>query len=318
MQKTCNRDSYALSPRKSTVPNLELFFGLQSKTNQKINTLKSSILKIENVRHDYALQDHDQPKVLYIKTHWKLALCILLAPMLHACNLLFCLLKAIKMIAIPCIMIIAVFHSLCLSAQTPRKDSGVNGLHKIIPLKVGDTVPDELWDVTIQVINPSTQNKTSTLADYKGQKLLVLDFWNTWCKSCIKLFPKIDSLNVEFQGKLKIVPVSNDPSQKVLPWMQKLGIILKSTNVLGDNDITGIGAYFPRKILPHVVIIADNKVRAITYPEYINSKNLNDMMNGRDVLIKMKYDDLNFNPRFPLFINDLNTPENNFISRSLL
>jgi len=203
-------------------------------------------------------------------------------------------------------------------AQTPRKDSGVNGFGQIIPLQVGDTVPDELWDMPLEIINPSTQNKTSTLADYKGQKLLVLDFWNTWCKSCIKLFPKIDSLNVEFEGKINIVPVSNDPSKKVLPWMEKLGIVLKSTNVLGDNDITGIGAYFPKKILPHVVIIADNKVRAITYPEYINNKNLNDMMNGRDVLIKMKYDDLNFNPRFPLFINDLNTPENNFISRSLL
>ncbi|QQD14263.1 SusC/RagA family TonB-linked outer membrane protein [Sphingobacterium sp. UDSM-2020] len=127
MQKTCNRESYVLSPSKKTVLNPVLFFSLQSKTNQKINTLKSSILKSENVGNDYALQKHDQPPVLYIKTHWKLVLCILLSPMINAFNLLLCLLKAIKVIAISCIMIIAVFHSLCLSAQTPRKDSGVNG-----------------------------------------------------------------------------------------------------------------------------------------------------------------------------------------------
>ncbi|MGJ1325023.1 TonB-dependent receptor plug domain-containing protein, partial [Sphingobacterium faecium] len=89
--------------------------------------MKSSILKTENVRHDYALQEHNQSTVSYIKIHWKFALCILLSPMLHAFNILICLLKVIKVIAIPCIMIIAVFHSLCLSAQTPRKDSGVNG-----------------------------------------------------------------------------------------------------------------------------------------------------------------------------------------------
>ena len=127
MQKNCNGESYVLPQRKFIVRNPALFFGLQSKTNQKINTLKSSILKTENVRHGYAPQEHDQLTVSYIKIHWKLALCILPSPMLHAFNLLLCLLKAIKEIAISCIMIIAVFHSLCLSAQTPRKDSGVNG-----------------------------------------------------------------------------------------------------------------------------------------------------------------------------------------------
>ncbi len=209
------------------------------------------------------------------------------------------------------------FHMFSLSAQTPRKDSGAKGLAKIIPLKIGDTIPEELWNMPLEIIKPTAQNVTGTLADYRNQKLLILDFWNTWCKSCIKLFPKVDSLNAEFNGRLSIVPVSNDPSKKVIPWMRDKEIVLKSTNVLGDNDTTGIGAYFPRKILPHVVIIADNKVKAITFPEYINRKNLNDMLHGRDVLIKMKYDDLNFNPRYPLFVNDLNGPENNFKSRSI-
>ncbi len=187
----------------------------------------------------------------------------------------------------------------------------------IMRLEIGDTIPQELWNLPLEIINPTAQNTNGTLEDYKNQKLLILDFWNTWCKSCIKLFPKVDSLNDEFNGRLSIVPVSNDPSKKVIPWMRDKEIVLKSTNVLGDNDTTGIGAYFPRKILPHVVVIADNKVKAITFPEYINRKNLNDMLNGRDVLIKMKYDDLDFNPRYPLFVNDLNGPENNFKSRSM-
>ena len=152
MQKTCSRESYALYPRKNPVLNLELFFGFQSKTNQKINTLKSSILKIENVRHDYALQEHNQSTVSYIKIHWKLALCILLYPILHAFNLLLCLLKAIKEIAISCIMIIAVFHSLCLSAQTPRKDSGVNGQkHEIEGAVVSSTDGRPLVGVSVYV-----------------------------------------------------------------------------------------------------------------------------------------------------------------------
>ncbi|MGJ1323927.1 TonB-dependent receptor plug domain-containing protein, partial [Sphingobacterium faecium] len=131
MQKTCNRESYALFLRKSTVLSRALFFGLPSKTDQKINTLKSSILKIGNLRNGSSQQEEDRPTVSALKANWnQVVLCYLLSPMLHAFNLIFCLLKALKGIAIPCIMVIAVFHSLCLYAQTPRKDSGVNGQRK--------------------------------------------------------------------------------------------------------------------------------------------------------------------------------------------
>ncbi|PTX11841.1 SusC/RagA family TonB-linked outer membrane protein [Sphingobacterium faecium] len=131
MQKTCNRESYVLSRRVNTVLIRALFFGLPSKTNQKINTLKSSILKIGNLRKGSSQQEDHQPMVSSLKASWnQVVLCYLLAPMLHAFNLIFCLLKALKVIAIPCIMVIAVFYNLCLSAQTPRKDSGVNGQRK--------------------------------------------------------------------------------------------------------------------------------------------------------------------------------------------
>jgi len=163
MQKTCNGESYVLSQRKFIVPNPALFFCLKSKTNQKINTLKSSIIKIENVRHDYALQEHNQSTVSYIKIHWKLALCILLYPILHAFNLLLCLLKAIKVIAISCIMIIAVFHSLCLSAQTPRKDSGVNGQVKseLTGVVVSSSDGTPLQGVSVRIEAENLQVKTS-------------------------------------------------------------------------------------------------------------------------------------------------------------
>ncbi|MBB2951142.1 SusC/RagA family TonB-linked outer membrane protein [Sphingobacterium sp. JUb56] len=177
MQKTCNREGYALSPGKNTVLNPALFFGLPSKTNQKINTLKSSILKFEKVGNDYALQEHDQSTVSYIKTHWKLALFILPSPILQAFNLLLCLLKAIKEIAISCIMIIAVFHSLCLSAQTPRKDSGVNGQvkYELTGVIVSSTDGTPLQGVSVRIEAENLQIKTSkdgkfqlTLKNQKG------------------------------------------------------------------------------------------------------------------------------------------------------
>ncbi|UPZ34600.1 SusC/RagA family TonB-linked outer membrane protein [Sphingobacterium sp. PCS056] len=164
MQKTCNRESYALSRRKSTVLSRALFFGLPSKTDQKINTLKSSILKIGNLRKDSSQQENHQPPVSALKASWnQVVLCYLLSPMLHAFNLIFCLLKALKVIAIPCIMVIAVFHSLCLYAQTPRKDSGVNGQHELLGRVVSSMDGKALQGVSVLV--DAEYKKVSTKDD---------------------------------------------------------------------------------------------------------------------------------------------------------
>ncbi|WP_293924346.1 TonB-dependent receptor plug domain-containing protein [Sphingobacterium sp. UBA6320] len=164
MQKTCNRESYALSRRKSTVLSRALFFGLPSKTDQKINTLKSSILKIGNLRKGSSQQEDHQLTVSALKASWnQVVLCYLIAPMLHAFNLIFCLLKALKVIAIPCIMVIAVFYSLCLSAQTPRKDSGVNGQHELLGRVVSSMDGKALQGVSVLV--DAEYKKVSTKDD---------------------------------------------------------------------------------------------------------------------------------------------------------
>jgi len=40
-----------------------------------------------------------------------------------------------------------------LSAQTPRKDSGAGGLNHVTALKIGDTIPETLWNTPLQVVN---------------------------------------------------------------------------------------------------------------------------------------------------------------------
>ncbi|MEN5379578.1 SusC/RagA family TonB-linked outer membrane protein [Sphingobacterium kitahiroshimense] len=164
MQKKCNRESYALSRRKNTVLNPVLFFGLQSKTNQNINTLKSPLLKKIHDRNNSSEEGSSTYIVTPLEIDWlKLVLCILLSPILHAFNLLLCLLRAIKVIAIFCIMIIAVFHSLCLSAQIPRKDSGVNGQvkYELTGVVVSSTDGTPLQGVSVRIEAENLQVKIS-------------------------------------------------------------------------------------------------------------------------------------------------------------
>ncbi|MCD8540458.1 MAG: TlpA family protein disulfide reductase [Leadbetterella sp.] len=87
-------------------------------------------------------------------------------------------------------------------------------------LKVGDSIPPELWDLTLPVVNHPEGKETVTLREHKD-KLIILDFWATWCVPCIKSLNKLDNLQKEFGEQLAIVPVTRETSEIALKMIQK-------------------------------------------------------------------------------------------------
>ena len=72
---------------------------------------------------------------------------------------------------------------------------------QIRDLKIGDQVPDLYIAKIIK-----NQKNSAKISDFKDQ-LLILDFWDTYCSSCIEALPKMDSLQKEFGHQIKILPV---------------------------------------------------------------------------------------------------------------
>lgn len=77
---------------------------------------------------------------------------------------------------------------------------------------------DMFTDVTLQDL----QGKTFTLSQYKG-KVMILNFWATWCPPCREEMPSMDALYQKFKGTdLVIIPASIDEDPKtVSKFMQK-------------------------------------------------------------------------------------------------
>ncbi|GEM_PF-2632482 len=113
-----------------------------------------------------------------------------------------------------------------LSAQTPRKDSGADGLTELMhddrlpKLLIGDRLPAEFWSQKLDFHYTDGSSK-SVLLDTLKDRLIVIDFWATYCSPCVKSLDKWDAWQKKFPG-VQIIPIHlYDFSSKALPFAKK-------------------------------------------------------------------------------------------------
>ncbi|QQD16463.1 TlpA family protein disulfide reductase [Sphingobacterium sp. UDSM-2020] len=211
-----------------------------------------------------------------------------------------------------------MFHMFSLSAQTPRKDSGADGFIKIQPLKIGDSIPEALWNMPLQVVNHPTGKDTMTLNDYRDKKLIILDFWATWCGPCLKSFPKLDSLQLGINEKLTILLVnskgSRDTPERIKNVLTKRISPVRMPSIINDIVLTKL---FPPQALTHSVWIRDGKVFGLTLSNSITKNTLNDAIAGISDSISNNINSIAFTEK-NLFTSDQSEDDSADIYRSLL
>ncbi|MGA9769853.1 MAG: TlpA disulfide reductase family protein [Blastocatellia bacterium] len=97
------------------------------------------------------------------------------------------------------------------------------------------------------------QGRTVQLGDYKG-KVLLINFWATWCKPCLAEMPDLVKLQKEYQSHgLQIVGITCAPMTRkdVEDVAQSLKInypILFGTDKVSDS-------YYASSVLPTTIIV---------------------------------------------------------------
>ncbi|PZQ98224.1 MAG: hypothetical protein DI539_29615 [Flavobacterium psychrophilum] len=156
-------------------------------------------------------------------------------------------------------------------------------------LRVGDKLPESFWQQE-HFVYTNGQTSKQTLAPYKG-KLLVLDFWATWCGSCINKFRAMEALQAQFSAEAMFLLVN---TQSTRDDVKKIGDLLSGrkyhtapytlTTIFNDTYIYQL---FPYGFMPYYVLISPSaEVRAIVPAELMTAANIRLMLDSYGTKVK--------------------------------
>jgi len=110
-------------------------------------------------------------------------------------------------------------------------------------------------------------------------KVVVLEFWATWCGPCIAAIPHMNELSDAFKDQpVQFIAITDEEESVVAPFLKRKPIqawvgLDTDKSMQKDYAISGI---------PHTVVIdRKGKVAAVTYPTALTKQHLTDLVAGR-------------------------------------
>ena len=139
------------------------------------------------------------------------------------------------------------------------------------PFAIGEECPDfTAKQVAYNGTKWEDTGETFSLSDYKG-KVVIVNFWATWCADCVKELPDFDRVYKEYSDEVELLAVADksDSMSYMVRWLNGEGWKSHSPNsdwkpftfTIGQNDqedlfsrLGGSGA------IPRTVIVDKNGV----------------------------------------------------------
>ncbi|MBS1526459.1 MAG: TlpA family protein disulfide reductase, partial [Bacteroidetes bacterium] len=119
------------------------------------------------------------------------------------------------------------------------------------------------------------------LSDFKD-KIVVLDFWATWCSSCLAGFPQDRQLQKQLKDSIQIILVNSKNTRnkhaEIVKFFEARNHLYEFPSI--DED-TVLCRLFPGAALPNLVWIRNSKVIALPAPEELTLNNLRSAYRGK-------------------------------------
>ena len=126
---------------------------------------------------------------------------------------------------------------------------------------------------------PDENGKTQALKQWQG-KIIVLNFWATWCPPCREEMPELSVLNTEYQNKnIIVLGIATDDIGLVKEFSKetKVSYPLLAADFAGNELAASLGNN--QDVLPYTVIIKADGSIAKTYFGRISKPRLEEALN---------------------------------------
>ncbi len=176
-------------------------------------------------------------------------------------------------------MLLCLVSMFSLSAQTPRQDSGANGLNIAQPVMLGFRVPEEFWSREFMIFENGKYTR-QTLEKYRG-KPLILDFWATWCPSCIAKFPKVDQFKQIYRDRMNFILVNSfdTDTQKVATVLTSEGNGRQPTQTASIVNDVYLKQLFPHQSVPIYIWLDEyGRLQASSTANFLNDDQVRGMV----------------------------------------
>ena len=141
---------------------------------------------------------------------------------------------------------------------------------KFAPAPATDHAVQQLWALKLK----DSQSKEQALQQWQG-KIVVLNFWATWCKPCVQEMPELQALHQELKAKnVQLLGIGIDSPSNISEFAQKhqISYPLFAAGMEG----TALSTSFGNQVggLPYTALIDQNGKIAKTYMGRINIEEL--------------------------------------------
>jgi uncharacterized protein (TIGR03435 family) len=151
----------------------------------------------------------------------------------------------------------------------------------VIPASGGVKVGEPAPPIRLQALVPP-KPLDATLETLKG-KVVVLEFWATWCGPCVDAIPHLNELADQFAGKpIQFLSVTDEDPSAVENFLKTRPI----HGLVGtDSTKVMLLAYGFEGVPDTVLIDANGKVAGITYPAWLKASDIADLLDGRPLKV---------------------------------
>lgn len=147
-------------------------------------------------------------------------------------------------------------------------------------LKLNDTCPDLRFTDVLNISRPII-----SFSDF-NDKALIIDFWNTQCKSCLENLSKLDSLQQQFKDDLQILLVTKQSKKEIQDFFARFKKI-KIPNIPLIVSDTILHSLFPSEGYPYVVWLDRSRVvKYLTGSYNVTSQHIDQFLKGDTVWMK--------------------------------